>query len=216
MDEYTLYGILTNTLNLKCKINKIYTSFYNPKTNEKVCTIDYRKDHYKVWYKTDILQTNEHLKDITRSNYPGNLEQTIRSDIDIARCISYLEKILNNQQDTNTVQKPKNIKPHITNLWNMLQDELDQCNITEQKHYHSCTYNKRICVFFIQQKQIKVIFTQPNLVDIMPDTVKRSKSPYVKQYKTGEYDGFEHVIKSPSDVMSTLRIIYDIIRLMNN
>ena len=107
MDEYTLYGILTNTLNLKCKINKIYTSFYSSKTNEKICTIDYRKDHYKVWYKTDILQPNEHIKDITKSKYPGNLEQTIRSDIDIVRCISYLEKILNNQQDTNTVQKTK-------------------------------------------------------------------------------------------------------------
>ena len=99
----------------------------------------------------------------------------------------------------------------------MLQDELDQCNITEQKYYHSCTYNnKRIYIFLIQQKQIKVIFTQPNLADIMPDTVKRSRSPHVKQYKTGEYDGFEYIIKSPSDVMSTVRIIHDIIRLTSH
>ncbi len=209
MDKDTFYKKLQNILNLKYKSNKTHDTFLIPSINKKICTIHAKKDLYTVWYNIKItdstLYRNNKLRDVSSTKYPGELEQVIRSDMDVLDCIEYLKKI---QEYYISEIKPKTYKSlkkseykshNINEMWNIILDHLHEYKISKTDSHYTCRYNnKQICIFFLQKNYIRIVYTTHELDDILPPNshVIKSSSPHGKhEQKIQDVSDIDYAIK---------------------
>ena len=166
---------------------------------KKACLIE---KSYKTKYKISIAGLNVLVENPEKINSKY-----------LKRFPCYIDYINGKQtkQSNQSNKKP----PNISDLWQILQSKLD-CDIRQQGSYYSLFYNnKRFGILCVQKKSIKITYTLPNLQHIMPNTVSKSTSPYVKDPKTGKHDGFDQRIKDMNDINIAVDIINKIKSIIN-
>ena len=164
-----------------------------------------------------IEKTKPMMYRITHQGLKVLVENPVEIDKNYLSKFSPYVECKNNGLKKNNILKEKSKKkpPNISDLWQILQSKLD-CDIRQQGSYYSLFYNnKRFAIIYVQKKSIKITYTLSNLQHIMPNTVSKSTSPYVKDPKTGKHDGFDQYIKDMNDINIAIGIINKIKSIIN-